>query len=240
MNPKVSVIIPFYNCPYIEQAIQSALSQSLPPYEIIIVDDGSTMHAERILPYRSHPSVHYLGKPNGGTATALNHGIARATGDYIAWLSSDDVFYHDKIRNQALFMEQHRLMISFTNFNYINAASQATQLHAGLVFGNTLDLLKCFLQGNPINGCTVMMRKELFAGIGYFDESLPYTHDFDLWYRAILNGYIPVMLNQALTGYRRHDGMGTVRHFDTILAESAATRGRYVRPLEALIASYGG
>lgn len=50
MKPRVSVVIPFYNCPYIEQALQSAMSQSWQPYEIIVVDDGSTMHAERIAP----------------------------------------------------------------------------------------------------------------------------------------------------------------------------------------------
>ncbi|MNB71652.1 putative glycosyltransferase EpsJ [compost metagenome] len=240
MKPKVSVVIPFYNCPYVEQAIGSALAQSLPPHEIIVVDDGSVYHAAQITPFLGHPNVHYLGKANGGTASALNHGIRSASGDYVAWLSSDDIFYHDKINNQALFMEQNRLLISFTNFNYINAASQATQLNAGLVFGSPIELLRCFLQGNPINGCTVMFKKELFGAIGLFDESLPYTHDFDLWYRAILNGYFPVMLNQTLTGYRRHEGMGTIRHREAILAEAEATNARYREPLRGLIASLGG
>lgn len=60
MKPRVSIVIPFYNCPYIEQALQSAMSQSWQPYEIIVVDDGSTMHAERITPYLPH--IHYLGQ----------------------------------------------------------------------------------------------------------------------------------------------------------------------------------
>ncbi|MDT3428345.1 glycosyltransferase involved in cell wall biosynthesis [Paenibacillus forsythiae] len=240
MNAKVSVIIPFYNCPYIDQALQSALSQSQAPYEIIVVNDGSTLHSDRIAPYLSHPHIHYLGKANGGTASALNHGILNATGDYVAWLSSDDVFYHDKIRNQALFMEHNRLLISCTNFNYINAASQLVQLNAGAVFDNHLDYLRCFLQGNPVNGCTVMIKNELFGAIGLFNESLPFTHDYDLWLRAVLNGYPPVMLNQALTGYRRHEGMGTIRHHRQIMAEVSATKERYSAPLRRLIASLGG
>lgn len=238
MKPRVSVVIPFYNCPYIEQALQSALTQSWQPYEIIVVDDGSTMHTERITPYL--PRIHYLGKANGGTASALNHGIAHASGDYVVWLSSDDMFYHDKINNQVLFMEQNRLLITYTNFNLINEYSQCTAMNAAPVFHSQLDYLRCFLQGNPINGCTVMFKREVFGAIGMFDPALPYTHDYDLWYRAILNGYAPVMLNQSLTAYRRHGGMGTIRHYDVIMAEAAATNARYHAPLSSLIASMGG
>jgi len=238
MNPKVSIVIPFYNDPYIDQALQSALTQSMRPYEIIVVDDGSTSFAERITPYLPH--IHYLGKSNGGTASALNHGIRHASGDYIAWLSSDDLFYRDKINNQAIFMEQNRLLLSYTNFNYINASSQLLQLNAAAVFGSQVEYLRCFLQGNPINGCTVMFKREIFGAIGLFDESLPYTHDYDLWFRAILNGYAPVLLNQSLTAYRHHDAMGTVRHYDQIMAEAAATAGRYEASLRGLISSMGG
>lgn len=238
MRPKVSVVIPFYNCPYIEFALQSALSQSWEPHEIIIVDDGSNLHSNLITPYRSR--IHYLGKGNGGTASALNHGIAHASGDYVVWLSSDDMFYRDKINNQVLFMEQNRLLISYTNFNYINGQSQITQYNAAPVFPNHLEYLRCFLHGNPINGCTVMFKKEVFGAIGYFNESLPYTHDYDLWYRAILNGYAPVLLNQSLTAYRKHDGMGTVKYYETIMAEAANTNARYREPLQHLISSMGG
>lgn len=236
--PRVSVVIPFYNCPYIEQALQSALAQSWEPYEIIVVDDGSTVHADRIIPYLS--KIHYLGKSNGGTASALNHGIARSSGDYVAWLSSDDMFYHDKINNQVKFMEQNNLMISYTNFNFINGTSHATELNASPVFPNHLEYLRCFLQGNPINGCTVMFKREVFGAIGMFNESLPYTHDYDLWFRAILCGYPPIMLNQSLTAYRRHDGMGTIKHYNTIMAEAAATNARYHAMLRNLITSMGG
>ncbi|MNW61078.1 hypothetical protein D3C74_391120 [compost metagenome] len=137
-------------------------------------------------------------------------------------------------------MDQNRLLITYTNFNYINESTQLIELNAAAVFPSHLDYLRCFLQGNPINGCTVMFKRELFGAIGLFDESLPYTHDYDLWFRAILNGYPPVMLNQSLTAYRRHDGMGTLKHYDAIMAEAAATNARYNPMLRSLIASMGG
>lgn len=238
MKPKVSIIIPFYNCPYIEQALQSALAQSWQPCEIVVVDDGSTMHTERITPYLER--INYLGKSNGGTASALNHGIMHSTGDYVAWLSSDDMFYHDKINNQVLFMEQNRLLITHTNFNYVNGNSQLTEMNAASAFPSHLEYMRSFLYGNPINGCTVMIKRELFGAIGLFDERLPYTHDYDLWFRAVLNGYPPILLNQSLTAYRRHDGMGTIKHYDAIQAEAAATNARYRPMLKSMITSMGG
>ncbi|WP_410514187.1 glycosyltransferase [Paenibacillus sp. BR2-3] len=225
MTPRVTIVIPFYNCPYIANAVESALNQSYGNTEIIVVDDGSTMHAEAINPYR--PYIHYLGKSNGGTGSALNHGIRHASGDYIAWLSSDDVFYPDKINNQVLFMQEHNSLVSFTNFNYINAQGQVVQYNAGAELASEKDLYRILLQGNPINGCTVMIRKDLLGAIGLFDEALLYTQDLDLWMRILVNGFRFLYLNESLTGYRWHEGMGTLRFREAIEAESAYTFARY-------------
>lgn len=84
MEPKVSIVIPFYNCAYIEQAVHSAIHQTYPHIEVIVVDDGSTEHVERLQPFMD--SIRYIRKENGGTATALNEGIKHATGDYFVWL----------------------------------------------------------------------------------------------------------------------------------------------------------
>ncbi|AJS57463.1 glycosyltransferase [Paenibacillus sp. IHBB 10380] len=237
-RPLVSVVIPFYNCPYIDQAIQSALSQTYTPLEIIVVDDGSTQHVDKITPYL--PYINYLGKSNGGTATALNRGIVHATGQYVAWLSSDDIFYPAKINNQVLFMQEHYAYISYTNFNLIDAASNVTQEKAGASFCTVKDFYSCFIHGNPVNGCTVMMRKELFGFIGLFDEGLPYTHDFDLWYRVMLGGYYFPFLNESLTAYRIHDEMGSLRHQATIQQEIVATKARYYDPFVQFLQRLGG
>lgn len=233
MNPRVSVVIPFYNCPYIEQAIQSVLSQIYDSIELIVVDDGSTQHVERITPYLGH--LHYLGKGNGGTASALNHGIRMASGDFIAWLSSDDLFYPEKIRNQVQFMIERNAMISFTSFHNINQAGEVTQIDVSPKFNNPVDLYRAFLHANPINGCTSMISRGLLYQIGLFNESLPYTHDLDLWYRIILNGIHIHFLDQPLTAYRWHDGMGTRKHWDAIKEEIGCTMARYRHPMERFV-----
>jgi teichuronic acid biosynthesis glycosyltransferase TuaG len=231
--PKVTIVIPFYNCAYVHHAIESALNQSYPHIEIIVVDDGSTKHVKKIRPYLSR--IHYLGKANGGTASALNHGIRMATGEYIAWLSSDDIFYRDKINNQMNFMLRRNALLSFSSFDLIDRKNRVTQRAVGIGFSTVLDFYRFFFNGNPINGCTVIANKQLFAQVGMFDEALPYTHDLDLWYRAMIMGYEFHYLNQALIGYRWHSQMGTVKYRQAIDLEVAETNARFRPQMAQLI-----
>lgn len=226
MRPTVTIVIPFYNCPYVDQAVRSALEQTYTSVEVIVVDDGSTMEVERLAPYKSQ--IHYLGKANGGTASALNHGIRHARGQYIAWLSSDDLFYPKKVEQQVTFMIEQNAYISHTNFNYIDSHGNVTK-HAAAApdnRGSMANFYRCFLRANPVNGCTIMIRRDLFDGIGLFDETLPYTHDLEFWYRAIIGGFHFPFLDEVLTGYRWHDNMGTLKHQDQILKEYHLTQSR--------------
>ncbi|MCM3175144.1 MULTISPECIES: glycosyltransferase [Paenibacillus] len=238
MNPKVSIVIPFYNCPYVPQAIQSALNQTYAETEIIVVDDGSTQYAHLLQPYL--PYIHVLGKSNGGTASALNHGIRHASGEYVAWLSSDDLFYPDKIRQQVQFMLEQQALVSHTNFHYINEHAAVTKLLGGAEPMAPVDWLRRFVNGNPVNGCTVMIRKDLFGAVGLFDEYLPYTHDLDLWLRILLNGHHFPYLNEPHTAYRWHEGMGSMRHATVIGQEASMVWSRYRDPLLQRIAGMGG
>ncbi|MFD0694193.1 glycosyltransferase [Paenibacillus sp. GCM10027628] len=231
MQPRVSIIIPFYNCPYIEHAILSALNQTYPNIEIIVVDDGSTMHTDKIAPFLSR--VHYLGKANGGTASALNCGIRSASGAYIAWLSSDDMFYPDKIECQLNFMLAHNSSISYTAFDEIDAHNHVTNRKAGARFPSQAQFIRSLINLDPINGCTVMMKKKKLSRIGLFNESLRYTHDYDLWIRFVLGNVYVHFLDQPLTMYRWHEEMGTRKHWPAIQQEIAYVQGLYKVRLEA-------
>ncbi|AWB45807.1 glycosyl transferase [Paenibacillus sp. CAA11] len=237
---KVSIIIPFYNCPYVHRAIESALRQTYSSLEIIIVDDGSTQYAERILPYLSNSKVYCLGKSNGGTATALNHGIRHSSGDYIAWLSSDDLFYRHKVSTQLQYMLKQGAEVSHTNFNYINAAGKITRRRAGGTYPSTRALAESFMSGNPVNGCTVMIRRDVFDRYGLFDERLPYTHDLEFWFRLLLSGVRFDYLDLPLTAYRWHERMGTLRHSDAIREEIQLVRGQYEDKLRASLTAIRG
>jgi glycosyltransferase involved in cell wall biosynthesis len=96
MLPKVSIIIPVYNGEdFLSQAINSVLAQTYQNIEVIVVDDGSTDGTRQIIESYGKKII-AIHKSNGGVASALNVGIQHATGEYIAWLSHDDIFYRKK------------------------------------------------------------------------------------------------------------------------------------------------
>ncbi|MEK0316987.1 glycosyltransferase family 2 protein [Cohnella sp. 56] len=234
-TPKVTAVIPFYNDPYVGEAIESALAQRIDGLEIIVVDDGSTREAWRLDRYRGR--IHVLGKANGGTASALNHGFRLARGEYVAWLSSDDRWLPGKLARQIAHMERSGSAFSHTAFRYIDASGQPSAKPVRLAYGSPYEFYRSLLGANAINGCTVMLRKSLFERLGGFDERALYSHDYDMWMRAILAGYAPTYLSEVLTEYRRHDSMGTVRHQAEAVREFEAMAGKYRGSLARLLAA---
>ncbi|WP_084783489.1 glycosyltransferase [Paenibacillus sp. FJAT-26967] len=225
MLPKVTVVIPFYNCPYVDQAVSSVLNQTYTNIELIVVDDGSTLHKEKLEPYMDR--LIYIGKENGGAASALNLGFRSATGDYTAWLSSDDLFYPDKMERQVQFMLERNSLFSHTGFDQINESGAVTHENVAYRYRYPHEFTRSFLSICPVNGCTVMMRRDLFGAVGYFDETLRYTQDYEFWIRVLLAGFPLDFLDYPLTLYRLHDGMGTVLHQPAIWEEVLSVRSRY-------------
>lgn len=229
MEPKVSIIIPFYNCSYVDQAIQSALDQTYKNIEIIVVDDGSTIFTEKIKPFLG--KVLYLKKENGGTATALNQGIRAATGEYIAWLSSDDYFLPEKVSRQISFMLNNNAEVSFTNFDSIDKNNQVIFPWSGERFSDIENgVYHAFLLRNPVIGCTVVMKKDIFDKVGYFNPYHRYTQDYDMWLRLLISGFKMYYLDEVLTKFRQHEKSGTSR-FRPEMEKEIVTIESHYRPL---------
>ncbi|UTE75471.1 glycosyltransferase [Rossellomorea sp. KS-H15a] len=227
MESKVSIIIPFYNCRYIDQAITSAINQDYSNKEIIVVDDGSTLYTEKLVPFIDR--IQYINKKNGGTATALNAGINASKGDYIAWLSSDDIFLPGKISKQLAKIKDSSTLANFTAYNIIDENNKI--VYPGLPQSyNNSQVKKEFLQRNLINGSTVMVHQKIFKNIGLFNNKLRYTQDYDMWFRILVNGYDFSYTNEVLTHFRRHQESGTSKHKIAMLNEVTLIENFY-RPI---------
>lgn len=206
---KVSVVIPFYNCPYVHLAVESVLAQSYTDIELIVVDDGSTLYTEKLEPYKSR--IVYVRKTNGGTGSALNRGIEVANGAYLAWLSADDLFHPDKIRRQIEAIRSSGTSFNHTAYYYINEHGQRFQDIVRMPACSRPALIQTMMSGCPVNGSTVLFDMEILSRVGRFNESLLYTQDYDMWLR-ILPHYEWSYIEEPLLDYRVHNEMGSVLH----------------------------
>ncbi|WP_171050824.1 glycosyltransferase [Bacillus sp. BHET2] len=220
---KVSIIIPFYNCSYVDRAIKSALRQTYQDIEVIVVDDGSTQYIEKIEPYKQR--IKYVRKPNGGTASALNTGLRHATGKYFAWLSSDDMFVDRKVERQVMYMKSINSRVSYTAFKTIDENNKVlNEVRSRKMTRSTFR--KLLLKGCPVNGCTVVADIDLIKQAGWFDENLKYTQDYEMWCRLNLHTTMDY-LDETLVLYRVHPKMGSATNGKGMIKESQSIQRKY-------------
>lgn len=205
----VSVVIPSYNYGrYVAEAIDSALGQTLPPLEVIVVDDGSTDDTPQVLATYGD-RIRVLRQKNAGVAIARNSGIAAARGEYVAFLDADDVWLPRKLELQMPRFE-----------------GAVGLVHCGVEFGNVIQLPRVggdvadallLLEPDVIHGpgSTVVVPKRVAEEIGGFDASLPASEDWDFIYR-VASRYRVAHVAEPLVHYRKH---GSGRHDDIVNME---------------------
>ncbi len=181
-NPLVSVIIPTHNRAWIvEKAILSVLEQDYNPFELIVVDDGSTDHTMEIVkPFMDRLTL--IRQKNQGVSAARNSGIKKSKGELIAFLDSDDLWLPGKLSCQVDFFSHNPdAMICQTQEIWIRNGKRVNpktkhKKRGGMIFDASLHL--CL-----VSPSAVMMRRSLFDLKGLFDETLPACEDYDLWLR---------------------------------------------------------
>ena len=210
-NPFVSIIIPVYNgANYLRYAIDSALSQTYKNCEIIVVNDGSTDDTEQIcISYGD--KIRYFPKTNGGVSTALNLGIRKMRGEYFSWLAHDDMYYPKKIALQiaALESSSNKEIIIHGNYDLLNVKFGTTS-HIRQEDSYTAEQLEnsvFTLLMTTMHACTPLMHKSHFERIGFFDEKLPLTQDYDFLFRA-MRGQRTLFLSDPLLLSRLHESSG--------------------------------
>jgi glycosyltransferase involved in cell wall biosynthesis len=218
---RISVIIPTYNhAQYLGEAIESVLAQDYPDKEVIVVDDGSTDCTHDVTA-RYHGKITCIEQPNGGCAVARNAGLNVATGEYIAFLDSDDSLLPGSLLVRAQYLDNHP--------------------EVGMVCGDVIEMyngrdqrLKS-LRINPpkkpenfrwetVEYCattsSAMVRQTCFAAAGYFESTLRQGQDWHMWVRLALHTnmvYLPI----PIAFYKIHDSNVTldvtrVNHYNRI------------------------
>ncbi|MGD8924565.1 MAG: glycosyltransferase family A protein [Syntrophobacterales bacterium] len=192
MSPEISVIIPTYNrAAMVVEAVESVLAQDTEGFELIVVDDGSTDDTEKRLAVFGS-SLRYQRQENAGVSRARNLGVELSRAPMVAFLDSDDLWLSSKLRIQHGYMVKHPdvLICQTEEIWWRNGRRVNPKKHHKKQSG---DIFKPSLELCLVSPSAVMMRRELFERVGYFDEDLPMAEDYDLWLRVAVEHPVPLI-----------------------------------------------
>lgn len=201
---KVSIIIATYNyANYIADAINSVLCQTYCDFEIIVVDDGSTDNTFNILKSFNDERIKYFYKENGGVSSALNYGMARALGDYIAFLGADDIWCPTKLENQiSVFNKNKDVGIVSCDVQIFNSYNKNMGIYRiSLLYPKNEFNLYNFLRHSLLVPSSVVIRKKVMDDVGFFRSDFDSAEDFEYFLR-VLTKYHLMVVDKVLVKYR--------------------------------------
>ena len=229
-KPLVSIVIPLYNgSNYIEEALKCAIAQDYENKEIIVVNDGSTDNgAGKDICLKYADKITYFEKENGGCSSALNYGIRMAKGDYISWLSHDDLYSVNKLSYQIKLIEKLGLDENtiVSNSGGLIDKNGAAIIHPNVKKRATLSAKKFFsylLFEKCLNGCGLLIPKTVFEKGLYFREDMRFVLDWNLWLKVAAAGFTVHIDSAELVKNRVHGGQVTVKQKELHKTEAIKT-----------------
>lgn len=224
-KPLFSVIVPTYNQAHLlNEALDSIIGQTFVDWEAVVVNDGSTDNTAEVMDqYAKHDvRIKCFHKENGGTGSAINYGIEKAKGEWICWLSSDDLYEPDKFEIQFEAIKQNpHIKFFYTHFYYLNDETKEK---------GTPDLwvaipprefqVTQFLIGNYVNAQSVACHHSVFKKVGVFNTTLRQAQDYDMWLR-ITSKFESMFINKRTCVTRFHPGQDTNIFVDGMYYDSA-------------------
>lgn len=211
--PLISIIIPAYNAEkYIEASILSVLNQTYVNWELIIVNDGSTDRTQAIAEEFSSRDkrIKVINQQNKRLAAARNTGIKNSTGQWVAFLDADDIWFPSKLEKQVKISEKVPYIdILYTDgwiFHYDDLTNlTAYSIKKGEFTSDEMYLLE--YSGNYIPVISVMAKRNIMDKIGFPEEEIFFygCEDWDCWLRLAQAGANFYGIDEKLFYYRRHD-----------------------------------
>lgn len=232
---KVSVVIPTYDrWPMTADAVSSALEQK-PTCEVIVVDDGSADRTAEKLRDRFGSAIEVVSLEHFGRSSARNEGVARVSGEFVAFLDSDDLWLPGKLARQSSLLARDRGAVMSAGpaviadmEGRVDRGRTAMEWRRADRFVREGCSIEAIARRCPIYTSTVMVRRDAFLEVGGFDPSLDVYEDLDLYARLSSLGRT-VWLQEPLVIERRHGG--NTGDEAAILAEEEFARRQLVRAL---------
>jgi glycosyltransferase involved in cell wall biosynthesis len=201
-----SVIIPTYNrAALLCTALDSVFAQTFTDYEVIVVDDGSTDGtAAMVASYGGR--VRYFQQQNKGPGAARNLGAQHATGEYLAFLDSDDLWFPWTLENYRRAIEKFSRpsFIAGTHYDFNDTEQLQMPLLDEPAFEFYHDYFETATIGVWVGTCAAVIQRSVFEEVGGFVDEYINAEDSDLWLRlGIAHSFVNI-INPPAFGYRRH------------------------------------
>lgn len=201
---EISVVIPTFNRAHtLKRCVDSVLSQSYSPFEILVVDDGSTDDTSEILKTYGDKIIVFKTE-NSGVSAARNYAIARSKGGWVALLDSDDEWLPNRLQEQVDYLKifpniklVHGEEIWVRNGKRVNP-KKIHKKSGGYIYQNCLPLC-C------ISPSASLIKKEILEEFGGFDEAFPVCEDYDLWLKITSKYEVGYIETAIITKYGGHE-----------------------------------
>jgi glycosyltransferase involved in cell wall biosynthesis len=221
MLPRISIITPSFNqSPFLERTIRSVLDQGYENLEYIIVDGGSNDGSVEIIKKYSRRLAYWVSEPDRGQSAAINKGLRRATGDWLAWQNSDDIYYPGAFASLARAAAEHPHAHLITG-NMATIDLEDRQMRVQRYVRPTYGALRA--EGMILTNQAAFWRKTVHENIGYVSESLICAFDYD-WFLRVTERFDAWHVPEIWGGLRTYDSTKSVQMAGRFAAEIAAIR----------------
>jgi glycosyltransferase involved in cell wall biosynthesis len=227
LMPLFSILVPTYNqAKYLSAALDSLIAQTYVKWEAIVVNDGSNDETAHVMERYATKDfrIRVFHKQNGGVSSALNEALRYARGEWVCWLSSDDLFAPDKLQIHLNAIRSNP-QIKFYHTHYSMLDERTGKIHekdsnlVQVLPSKPIKLLTFFFS-NYINGISVCVHRSVFEEVGTFREDLKDGQDFDMWMR-ISAKHESKFINSRTAITRLHPQQGTMQFSDAGIFDSA-------------------
>ncbi|CEN55993.1 glycosyltransferase family 2 protein [Candidatus Methylopumilus turicensis] len=201
--PRITVITPSYNqAEFLERTIVSILNQGYPNLEFIIIDGGSTDGSVDVIKGYANQLTYWVSEPDNGQSHAINKGLQIATGDWVCWQNSDDIFYPLAFMRLSQSIQQNpTLDLVIGDINLIDKDDHLIrpQCYVKPTYGALV------AEGMVMTNQAAFWRRNLHEEIGFLDESLHYGFDYEWFLRLLKHTNRSHHIPKKLGALRYHD-----------------------------------